>query len=99
MLNQQDLHNIFDKVDFMLDEDTITIENDQDNINVFYNAYGDQGILMTIYKDKVCVYGTYSGCESVSMNDFSSKEDAENYIAMLVTQSCDNAESILEARN
>lgn len=80
------LIELFDKVDFLLDDDLNFNHNE-----VTYN--GDP--LLDINGNTLTVYSTYNGYDKVTVKN----EDDYNYTAMLITQALNNIEAEQELEN
>lgn len=77
------IKNLFDKVDFLLDDD-LTINHNE-------VAYNDEPLL-DINGSQLTIYSTYNGYDKIVVNN----EDSLNYAAMLVTQALNNIEASQE---
>ena len=77
------LFKLFDKVDFLLDDDLAFKHNE-----VTYNGEP----LLDISGSTLTVYSTYNGYDKITVKD----ENDLNYAAMLITQALNNIEAAQE---
>lgn len=78
------ISKLFNKVDFLLDDDDLTITHGE------VSYHGEP--LLDLDGNKLTIYGTYNGYNRIAING----DDDLNYSAMLITQALNNIEASQE---
>lgn len=80
------ISKLFNKVDFMLDDNDLTITHEE------ISYHGEP--LLGIDDNELTIYGTYNGYDRITVSD----EDSLIYAAMLITQALNNIEAEQEMK-
>lgn len=78
------ISELFNKVDFLLDDDDLTIKHNE----VYYHNEP----LVDISNNDLTIYSTYNGYDKITVDN----DDSLNYAAMLITQALNNIEASQE---